>query len=172
MIGGTFIHRLGLGHRWSVFLSFSSLFLCCFFSFGDIRLGWLYCFVWVEKKVLLQIGVFNTQTIVEFFWEVCYYFCARLDLRTRKFDHHQRRILSSSLHTCIYRLVGGIGSAQASTYIFSFVSIFYCLILLYLWPLVYRFLGVKWGLRVLLALLFSSLSAYLLGGDLVFNCLI
>lgn len=71
MIGGTFIHRLGLGHRWSVFLSFSSLFLRCFFvvSFH------LATFVWVgyivlfgsKKKVLLQIGVFNTQTIVEFF---------------------------------------------------------------------------------------------------------
>lgn len=33
-------------------------------------------------------------------------------------------------------------------YIFSFVLIFFCLVLLYLWPLVYRFLGAKWGLRV------------------------
>lgn len=104
-----FIHRLGLRHRWSVFHFFILFFY--FFSFGDIRLGWFVC---VEKKFLLQLGVFNTRTIVEFFFlgggRFVTIFCARLDSRTRKSDHHQRH--EYCLHLCnIYRLVGGIGNA-------------------------------------------------------------
>lgn len=71
-----------------VCLSFFFILFFLFFSFGDIRLGWLYCFVCVEKKFLLQLGVFNTRTIVEFFFfgggEVCYYFLHSLGLEDSK----------------------------------------------------------------------------------------
>lgn len=60
-----FIHRFGV---WDtvVCLAFVFFIISLCFSFGDIRLGWLSCFVWAEKS-FLQLGVFNTQTLFEFF---------------------------------------------------------------------------------------------------------
>lgn len=44
---------LGFGTWWSCF-RFLHYFV--YFSFGDIRLGWLSCFVWTEKKFFATRG--------------------------------------------------------------------------------------------------------------------
>lgn len=122
---------LGLGTRWSCF-RFLHYFVL--FSFGDIRLGWLSCFVWTEKSFcnsgFLILGLsLNFFFSFIFFGEggkVCIFF-TRLDSRT-------------------YHLVWDRKCSSSYPYILVCAN-FYCLILLYLLPPVYRFSGVKWGLK-------------------------
>lgn len=146
-----FIHRFGV---WDtvVCLAFVFFIISLCFSFGDIRLGWLSCFVWAEKS-FLQLGVFNTQTLFEFFsffffWGGGCIFFTRLDSRTYRLVW-DRKCSSSYLYILVC----------ANFFLLSYftVSIATCLSF--------------WGLNGVKGCLLTYCFPVPFGRDLVFNFL-